>query len=130
MQISERTINTALNQLADTYEHGPEIYCFGRIDFGNPNAGDEACVLGHMQHLLYGRFWGRLKWLDDVAKVLGHSPASEFYKTIRRDSDDGYGLGAMSQAEVAVALRKYAQAYHPVPDKVALVIVKPQALAA
>lgn len=122
MQISERTINTALNQLADTYEHGPPTYCFETTNRGDPNAGAKCCVLGHMTSLL-----GKVEFWD-VATILGHANSGKFYDAITLIA--GESLCAMSQAEVAVALRKYAQAYHPVPDKVALVIVKPQALAA
>jgi len=136
MQISERTINTALNQLADTYEHGPPIYCFHKTDYGDPDRGDQACVLGHLVYtLLQGKLTRKKHPLDEVAEALGHGavgrndPDAAFYGCIRKDNS-GRGLASMSQAEVAVALRKYAQAYHPVPDKVALVIVKPQALAA
>jgi len=118
-------INKALNQLADTYEHGPEIYCFSSTDHGNPHTGDVACVLGHLGYLLRTP---EVHSLEGVAWKLGHEYSGVFYKVIR--DADKCGVGSMTQTEVAVALRKYAATYHPVPDKVALVIVKPQALAA
>lgn len=112
--ISERSINTALNRLADIYEHGPTIYCFQDLSTGDPDAQDRACVLGHLHFMIpppegHGRF-------NLLARMLGHRDAYEFYQIIYKVS--GRCLSTMSQEQVAEALRKYAAAYHLVEEQV------------
>jgi len=128
MTISERTINTALNQLADTYEHGPPVFCFHNLSQGDPDAGRECCVLGHLAFMFFGKASEYPIQFRATYGALGYKEAQEFY--LKMDAVIGTSLWIHSQKETAVALRKYAQAYHPVPDKVVLLVVKPQALAA